>query len=220
MGNFSLAELHNDITRTREEIVGQANRFKADRSDYSPEGLKKAYSQRVEVLGYPQQIAAYRRQVGEWEAGARAATADARAEFFPVAGDATEKLAAEMAVSRILARPGIQDQAQRMAAVKREFNAMPASPERTLFAQECTARWSETSPELFEGLVSEQHPEYVELKRRGEQVGALADSARRQVDALDRLASSPDAEAPGATELVDLSALPAAQAAYPVDVRL
>ena len=203
----SLSQIQAEMTKLRIELNGVVEQMNHYKNDYTKEGLAKRYQDTVKRQQLDKRIAKLRDQVGQWQAGAHVASANAIEAAYPTASDATEQLSAEMAVQRILSRPGFDDDAARGV-----IQDMPASPVRTLLSQELAARGI-VSNEMQQAMLQANDEEYSQAVSRQQQADALTHTALGQLEFLETLASDPTVK-PGALQELDVSALPGADAAY------
>lgn len=203
----SLSQIQAEMTKLRIELNGVVEQMESYRSDYTKEGLAKRYQDTVKRQKLDARIAKLRDQVGQWQAGARSASASAIEAAYPAAGDPTEQLSAEMAVQRILSRPGFDDDAAREV-----IQNMPASPVRTLLSQELAARGM-VSSEMQQAMLQANDEEYSQAVTRQQQAEALTHTALGQLEFLESLAGDHTVK-PDALQGLDVSSLPGADAAY------
>lgn len=203
----SLSQIQAEMTKLRIELNGVVEQMEHYKNDYTKEGLAKRYQETVKRQKLDARIAKLRDQVGQWHAGARSASASAIEAAYPTAGDPTEQLSVEMAVQRILSRPGFDD-----AAAREVIQNMPASPVRTLLSQELAARGM-VSSEMQQAMLQANDEEYAQAVTRQQQAEALTHTALGQVEFLESLAGDHTVK-PDALQGLDVSSLPGADAAY------
>ena len=203
----SLSHIQAEMTKLRIELNGVVEQMEHYKTDYTKEGLAKRYQETVKRQKLDARIAKLRDQVGQWQAGARSASASAIEAAYPTAGDPTEQLSAEMAVQRILSRPGFDDDAAREV-----IQNMPASPVRTLLSQELAARGM-VSSEMQQAMLQANDEEYAQAVTRQQQAEALTHTALGQLEFLESLAGDHTVK-PDALQGLDVSSLPGADAAY------
>ena len=203
----SLSQIQAEMTKLRIELNGVVEQMEHYKTDYTKEGLAKRYQETVKRQKLDARIAKLRDQVGQWQAGARSASASAIEAAYPTAGDPTEQLSAEMAVQRILSRPGFDDDAAREV-----IQNMPASPVRTLLSQELAARGM-VSSEMQQAMLQANDEEYAQAVTRQQQAEALTHTALGQLEFLESLAGDHTVK-PDALQGLDVSSLPGADAAY------
>lgn len=203
----SLSQIQAEMTKLRIELNGVVEQVEYYKNDYTKEGLAKRYQETVKRQKLDARIAKLRDQVGQWQAGARSASASAIEAAYPTAGDPTEQLSAEMAVQRILSRPGFDDDAAREV-----IQNMSASPVRTLLSQELAARGM-VSSEMQQAMLQANDEEYAQAVTRQQQAEALTHTALGQLEFLESLAGDHTVK-PDALQGLDVSSLPGADAAY------
>ena len=96
------------MTKLRIELNGVVEQMEHYKNDFTKEGLAKGYQ---ETVKRQKARCPYRKsdayQVREWHAGAQSASASAIEAAYPAGGTCMEQLSVEMAVQRILSRPGL-----------------------------------------------------------------------------------------------------------------
>lgn len=204
MPKTSLSAIHTELQRVQGDLANAREIVNSERGDYTEEGAQKAYLNRIQHYNTASQLETARNQVEQVRAGALKKAADYRESIFPTASDATEQLAAELAVSRMMQRPSFDSKAALAA-----FDEMPASATRTLLINESVARGL-VSQEAIDGHTLNNYPEYKAAKEDADKVQAVSHSVDAKINYLQRAGEQLDAPKPGATESVDVSQLPGA----------
>lgn len=203
----SLATIQADIIRIQADVNHAFNTVESQKANFTKEGAQKSYSNWLNQYKVPQQVERARRDVQKWRDSAQAKADEARVAMYPKPNDATEQIATEMAVSRIMARDGFNRE-----SLLNLCSEMDYSPTRSLLIEESIARGVISSEEI-EGYSKQTNDEYHALVNQAQKAATLANMVDKQLDFVERKSANMYAQ-PGATESVNVADLEGAEVEY------
>ncbi|MGJ0183889.1 hypothetical protein [Corynebacterium glyciniphilum] len=215
----TLGNVQTEVTAAFHEINEAHERLKERRGDYTVEGFANEHQRRLTAAGVPAKLTKARAEVDALVDAAHSAAAAKRAEHFPTAADSADRLADEMQVARILARPEFasNDGRKIIAGLDQHLGSEPTTA-RTMLVEELAARHPEVvNDSLINGLVEAADPDYAALKTQAAVVQSAAHSVRTQLDTCEQMFASPAGTDTTKFMLHDLSNVDVMAAEYKID---
>ena len=203
----SLAAIQADVNNIKADVNKAYNIVDGKKNDYTREGAQKAFKNWLYQNDVPGKLIDARHDVQAWRDSAQRQADKARAKLYPKANDATEQLAAELAVSRIMGRGNFDRE-----SLLRQFDTLGTTATRTLLIEESIARGI-ISQDAVEGYTKQTNEDYYQLTKQAQKAAALARSVEHQIDYLERKGDNMHLEA-GATASVDVSEIEGAEVEY------
>lgn len=203
----SLAAIQADVNNIKADVNKAYNIVDGKKSDYTREGAQKAFKTWLYQYDVPGKLSDARHDVQAWRDSAQRQADKARAKLYPKANDATEQLAAELAVSRIMGRGNFDRE-----SLLQQFDTLGTTATRTLLIEESIARGVISSEEI-EGYSKQTNDEYRTLVNQAQKAATLANMVDKQLDFVERKSANMYAQ-PAATESVSVADIEGAEVEY------